>query len=70
MKLKLILYEVETNIVIAKTQKKSIEIVNKLAEKGIRASSFGDYKLRFVTHRDISMKEVEEACEIIKTFKI
>ena len=61
--------EVETNIVIAKTQKKSIELVNKLLEKGIKASSFGDYKLRFVTHRDISMKEVEEACDIIKSFK-
>ena len=61
--------EVETNIVIAKTQKKSIKLVNKLLEKGIKASSFGDYKLRFVTHRDISMKEVEEACDIIKSFK-
>ena len=61
--------EVETNIVIAKTKNKSIELVNKLLEKGVMASSFGDYKLRFVTHRDISIKEVEEACDIIKSFK-
>ena len=48
---------------------KDAMIINKLLEKGIKASSFGDYKLRFVTHRDISMKEVEEACDIIKSFK-
>ena len=61
--------EVETNIIIANTKHKSDYIINKLLEKGIRASSFGDYKVRFVTHRDIRMKEVEEACDIIKSFK-
>ena len=61
--------EVETNIIIANTKHKSDYIINKLLEKGIRASSFGDYKVRFVTHRDIRMKEVEKACDIIKSLK-
>lgn len=60
---------VETNIVIADTIKKSDYIISKLQKKGIKASSFGDYKVRFVTHRDISIKEVNEACDIIKSIK-
>lgn len=64
------LANVETNIVIADTKKLSSEILSKLSEKGIKASSFGDYKIRFVTHRDISMAEVDKVCEIIKGLKI
>ena len=60
---------IETNIVIADTIKKSDYIISKLQDKGIKASSFGDYKVRFVTHRDITIKEVEEACDIIKSIK-
>lgn len=59
----------ETNIVIADTIKKSNYIVSKLQEKGIKASSYGDYKVRFVTHRDISMEETEEVCNIMKSIK-
>ena len=61
--------EVETNILVVKTKNKSEDIINKLLENGIKASSFGDYKVRFVTHRDISMKEIEEVCDIIKSLK-
>ena len=57
---------VETNIVIADTKEPSSNILSKLSEQGIKASSFGDYKIRFVTHRDISMEETEEVCSIIK----
>ena len=64
------LENVETNIVIADTKKLSTEILSKLSEKGIKASSFGDYKIRFVTHRDISMDKVDKVCEIIKGLKI
>ena len=64
------LKDVETNIVIADTKKLSSEILSKLLENGIKASSFGDYKIRFVTHRDISMKEIDEVSEIIKKLKI
>ena len=64
------LKDVDTNIVIADTKKLSSEILSKLLENGIKASSFGDYKIRFVTHRDISMKEVDEVSEIIKKLKI
>ena len=61
---------VETNIVIADTEKTSEYIIEKLEELGVRASSFGEYKVRFVTHRDISLKEVDEACELIKKVKL
>ena len=64
------LKHVETNIVIADTKLSSSTIISKLMEKGIKASSFGEYKVRFVTHRDISIKEVDEACEIIKGIKL
>ncbi|ACN82921.1 low specificity L-threonine aldolase [Brachyspira hyodysenteriae] len=64
------LEDVETNIVITNTKKLSAEILPKLLEKGIKANSFGDYKIRFVTHRDISMKKIDEVCEIIKNLKI
>ena len=60
----------ETNIVIADTKLHSANIISKLLEKGIKASSFGDYKVRFVAHRDISMKEIDEVCEIIKNIKL
>ncbi|WP_297207321.1 GntG family PLP-dependent aldolase [uncultured Brachyspira sp.] len=64
------LSHVETNIVIADTKLPSANIISKLLEKGIKASSFGDYKVRFVAHRDISMKEIDEVCEIIKNIKL
>ncbi|WP_300369855.1 low specificity L-threonine aldolase [Brachyspira sp.] len=64
------LKDVETNIVIADTKKLSSTIISKLSEKGIKSSSFGDYKIRFVTHRDISMEEIDEVCQIIKNLKI
>ena len=64
------LENVETNIVIADTKKLSSEILSKLLDKGIKASSFGDYKIRFVTHRDISMRDIDKVCEIIKSLKI
>lgn len=59
--------KVETNIVIADTNKKASEVADILKNKSILTSVFGDYKLRFTTHRDISSSEVDEVCNIIKT---
>lgn len=67
---KINLEEVETNIVIADTKHTSNYIIEKLKEKGVIASSFGEHKLRFVTHRDISIKETDEVCTIIKNLKL
>ncbi|EKV56371.1 L-allo-threonine aldolase [Brachyspira hampsonii 30446] len=61
---------VETNIVIADTKEPSSNILSKLSEQGIKASSFGDYKIRFVTHKDISLNEIDKVCGIIKSLKI
>lgn len=64
------LKEVETNIVICETKKPANEIVESLEKLGVKSSTFGDYKVRFVTHRDINAYEIDEVCKILSSFKL
>ncbi|GAX90325.1 low-specificity L-threonine aldolase [Effusibacillus lacus] len=55
---------VETNIVIADvsgTGKSAVEILELLAEEGILAVDFGETLVRFVTHKDVSRFDIDEA---------
>ncbi|MFC4768186.1 low-specificity L-threonine aldolase [Effusibacillus consociatus] len=55
---------VETNIVIAdvsETGRSALEILDLLAQEGVLAVDFGDTLVRFVTHKDISTSDIEEA---------
>jgi threonine aldolase len=55
---------VETNIVIADvsaTGKHALEILDALAAEGVLAVDFGDTLIRFVTHKDASRSDLEEA---------
>ena len=53
---------VETNIVIFKSGNGilSSDYVNTLAQKGIRAATFGKHQVRLVTHLDITDEHIEE----------
>ncbi|MFC4321652.1 low-specificity L-threonine aldolase [Litchfieldia salsa] len=55
---------VDTNIVlvdVAKTGMTSKEYIQKLSEKGILAVSFGPTVVRFTTHYDVSLEQINEA---------
>lgn len=53
---------VETNIVVASLEKmEAAEFCAALEKKGILASSFGSRKVRFVTHKDVSRAQLEQA---------
>lgn len=55
---------VETNIVIvdvSSTGKTSCEILDLLKQEGILAVDFDDTLVRFVTHKDVSASDIEEA---------
>jgi threonine aldolase len=56
--------QVETNIVVADisdTGKTAEEVLDRLAAEGVLAVSFGPTTLRFVTHKDVSRKDIDEA---------
>jgi len=57
---------VQTNIVCADTQKEADWWLQSLAGAGVKLSAFGSHRLRFVTHKDVSRTELEEALDIIK----
>lgn len=53
---------VDTNIVVAELIKmEADELCAALQERGVLASSFGARKVRFVTHKDISRAQLEQA---------
>lgn len=59
---------VETNIVIVDvtgTGKSAYDILDLLQEQGILATDFGDTLVRFVTHKDVSRDNIEEAIQRI-----
>lgn len=66
---KIDLEDVETNIVVFETFDTAENVHKVLENNGIRASVFGEYKVRLVTHRDISESEVKEAIEIMLKWK-
>jgi threonine aldolase len=59
---------VYTNIVIFELSDNinPIEFEKKLAEKGIRISTFGKQVIRMVTHRDISDEMMERVLDVLK----
>jgi threonine aldolase len=60
---------VMTNIVVANLVKVEDRdsIIQKFHEKGIKCMAFGHGMLRFVTHLDISSKDIDLTCEAIKS---
>jgi threonine aldolase len=59
---------VETNIVLFDTIEPADQILAKLAEKGIKASSTDKHRIRFVTHLDVHPNQVEHVVDVIKSF--
>lgn len=67
--LKLDLSKVHTNIVYVDTEgtgKTGQEVMNILNEAGVKLFSTDLYKIRFVTHHQVHIEDVEKALEIIK----
>jgi threonine aldolase len=58
---------VETNIVIfaLRDPGRGEQLVRALRDRGVRAMSMGQGKLRMVTHLDVSAAEIDRVCEII-----
>lgn len=55
---------VETNIVIADisgTGRSALELLDLFAKEGVLAVDFGDTLVRFVTHKDVTAADIEEA---------
>jgi threonine aldolase len=59
---------VSTNIVIfdVTAPHTATSILQKLTEKGIKASAFGPQTVRFVTHLDVSEIDIKKVCTILK----
>ncbi len=60
--------DVETNIVVIdvrKTGMTSAEFINKLRDRGIKATSFGPHQVRFVCHKDIEEHKIRQAIELV-----
>lgn len=67
--IKVDLSKVQTNIVLldlSETLTNAPSLLDKLAERNVRASQFGPYTVRLVTHKDIRLEDVEET---IRRFK-
>ena len=67
--LKVDLDKVQTNIVIVDTYGtnfESREVLDRLFDRNVKANAFGPYSVRFVTHKDISRKDIEKALGVVK----
>ncbi|MCA1053915.1 low-specificity L-threonine aldolase [Rossellomorea aquimaris] len=65
-----VINEVDTNIVVADVSGRGMTsemFVELLKENGVLISGFGSHTVRFTTHYDVSMGEIERASEIIRT---
>ena len=60
---------VDTNIVVAilNDAEKRDQIINKMAEKGIKTIAFGPGMIRFVTHLDISSDQIDQTIQTLKS---
>lgn len=59
---------VQTNIVIVDVEKLTSDVdhlVERLRLEGVLASAFGATKIRFVTHKDVTREDVDEALNVI-----
>ena len=63
---------VQTNIVVIHLNdaSKRDAIIQLLKEKGVFCMAFGEGMVRMVTHLDISTKEIDETCEILKKIAV
>ena len=61
--------KVETNIVIFDTVKEASYYLQKLAEKGIRASANDVRRIRFVTHLDVGPDQIQYTIEALKSME-
>lgn len=63
---------VQTNIVVFTLADPALEtaLINGLLDKGIRLISMGQGKLRMVAHLDVSMQEIERACDIMSAITL
>ena len=60
--------EVETNILVVDLNGRgSEEVTARLRENGVLASPTGPFQMRFVTHRDVSMDEIEKVRSLLGT---
>ncbi len=59
--------KVETNLVIFDTVKEASYYLQKLAEKGIRASANDVRRIRFVTHLDVGSDQIQHTIEALKS---
>ena len=56
----------ETNIVFAETADNSAaDIAQRLSTLGVRCSALSANRVRFVTHRDVSRAQIDQACRIL-----
>ena len=60
---------VETNIVLFDTLKPAEEVVQLMADHGIRCNSTDKHRIRFVTHLDIQPEQIEYILEVLKKIK-
>lgn len=63
---------VQTNIVIVEVAggHSADAFVAKAAQKGIACFAFGPTKVRFVTHRDLTLNSINKACSILSLFRV
>ncbi len=58
-------HEPETNIVLVDTDQPAADLVQTFESGGVRCVRFGEYRLRFVTHRDLTDDAIATAIERI-----
>lgn len=63
---------VETNIVVPILADASLReiVIEKLAEHKIKIMPFGEGMLRFVTHLDVTSKDIDKTCSVLRSLKI
>lgn len=57
---------VQTNIVAANTQQDANQLSQKLAQNNVKANAVNNHRMRFVTHKDVTRADIEQALDIIK----
>lgn len=63
---------VQTNIVVAilKDSSKRDFIISQLAEKDVKIMAFGEGMLRLVTHLNVTSREIDQTCSILKNVTV
>ncbi|MCL4515074.1 MAG: low-specificity L-threonine aldolase [Firmicutes bacterium] len=60
---------VETNIVAMETRRTGItgeEFSRRMAARGVKANASAPYRIRFVTHKDVTRQQIEKALDVIR----